>query len=92
MDAGEFAGATVTARGAKAHIIGGGEAQSVRVAQATVAGEVYLVDLSNDTARGAVSAWRVEAGVAELARWPGKRLQTLAFSSPVWSRFTHTII
>lgn len=92
MDAGEFTRASVSARGAKAHVIGGSETQSVRVAQAAVAHKVHLIDRSNQTAHAAISARGLEARVAELARCAGKWLRTLAFSPPVCSRFTRTTI
>ncbi len=76
MDAGEFTRASVSARGAKAHVIGGSETQSVRVAQAAVAHKVHLIDRSNQTAHAAISARGLEARVAELARCAGKWLRT----------------
>lgn len=88
MDAGEFARASVSARSTKAHVVGGSEAQSVRVAQAAVADKVHLVGRSDQTAHATISAWGLEARVAELARWAGVQIQTLAFSSPVCSWFT----
>lgn len=76
MDAGEFTRASVSARGAKAHVIGGSETQSVRVAQAAVAHKVHFIGRSNQTAHTAISARGLEARVAELARCAGKWLRT----------------
>lgn len=76
MDAGEFTRASVSAWGAKAHVIGGSETQSVRVAQAAVAHKVHLVNRSNQMAHAAISARGLEARVVELARCSGKRLGT----------------
>lgn len=78
VDAGEFTCASVSARGAKAHVIGGSEAQSVRVAQAAVADKVHLVGRSHQMAHATISALGGEARVAELARRPGELIEAPA--------------